>query len=442
MTSTTHTRDAATPWREARVWVVPLATFGAIAWPRAAPILLALVALVWLAGDRPLWRDLRDLKDSAARDPLIWGTGLFVAYLAINASWAVKPAAALEKVALFAAFAALTLATVRAMARALEDQIGRAGAGLALAVMAGATLLLIEILTGHGLTRALLNAVPVLRPDSGKHFVVDNGHIVSIGIYALNRNIGAAVLLLWPALLAATRLRQAWLRMAAIAMMAAAMLAVFWSEHASSMVALLVSAAIFGVFRLAPRLVRSGMVLLWWGAFVLAIPLSLALYKAEWHLADWLPTTAQARVILWHTTSQGIAEAPILGHGIRSTQIEADSTIVRIRPKDFAYPVHTGRHAHNIYLQAWYELGLVGVVLLAVLGTIILRRLDKLAPVAQAFAYAHFGAFMAIAAFSWGLWQTWYMAAIALGALFMALAARDGGRAAPGLQLDVDRRHR
>ena len=77
-----------------------------------------------------------------------------------------------------------------------------------------------------------------------------------------------------------------------------------------------------------------------------------------------------------------------------------------------------------MFLQTWYELGLIGAVLLALAGAALALRMLRLPKDTQPFAAASFAAFFGIAAFAWSIWQTWFMCAIGLLILYVCLAGR------------------
>ena len=81
-----------------------------------------------------------------------------------------------------------------------------------------------------------------------------------------------------------------------------------------------------------------------------------------------------------------------------------------------------GAHAHNAFLQTWYELGAVGVILFMVTCSAVILSLGRLPRDTQRFALAQVAAFFAIVAFAWGMWQGWLMALTGLAALYIALA--------------------
>jgi hypothetical protein len=66
----------------------------------------------------------------------------------------------------------------------------------------------------------------------------------------------------------------------------------------------------------------------------------------------------------------------------------------------------------------------VGATLLTVAGLSILAAMASLPPVLQPYAYATFASAAAMAASSYGMWQSWFMATFALCALLFALGAR------------------
>jgi len=73
-------------------------------------------------------------------------------------------------------------------------------------------------------------------------------------------------------------------------------------------------------------------------------------------------------------------------------------------------------------LQTWYELGAVGVILPIAAGTSVFVYIGRLSVRFQPFILAHLTAFLAIAAFSWGMWQSWLMAVTGLAAIYAAIA--------------------
>ena len=99
----------------------------------------------------------------------------------------------------------------------------------------------------------------------------------------------------------------------------------------------------------------------WIAAVALVVPLAMAAFQNDLHLASWMPRTAKHRIVIWGHTSQLIAKAPILGAGIHTARALHD-------PNDYDAPrapgsefqLTTGLHSHNGYLQTWYEAGAVG----------------------------------------------------------------------------------
>jgi O-antigen ligase len=81
-----------------------------------------------------------------------------------------------------------------------------------------------------------------------------------------------------------------------------------------------------------------------------------------------------------------------------------------------------GHHAHNIFLQTWYELGAIGALLLGVAGATLVVLIFFLPASAQPFAAGMFAAFALVGAFGWGMWQSWFMCAVALLPIYLRVA--------------------
>lgn len=403
--------------------IAAAAAFSSLA-PRGGVVLLLSVAAAaaWLLYPNPKkdWAQL-------IKQPVALTGSLLIAYMALSVGWALDPGAAVSKVAGLAVVALCVVACFAAL-RQLDPPSLRwtshafiAGAGLGICFVA------IEFASGQAITRALFNLLPILRPPGGKDLFVEAGHVYAIGDYELNRNIAVLVLLLWP--LVMLLMHQSPLRGGAIwAAAAIGLVAImaFASEHETSMIAVCLSALVAIAARLSAKAVGGLLMALWCLAFVAIIPASHYAYEtAQLHRSSFLPTTARARIIIWGFTANKVAENPLAGIGVRSTRV-LDAALVPNAEQEEGdvFAKRPGRHAHNLFLQSWLELGAIGVALVMAFGLTILLRIRNLAGDLQPYGYALFTAFLVIAALAWGMWQTWLLAVYALSALYLTLGAR------------------
>src|SRR4029079_19795086 len=82
--------------------------------------------------------------------------------------------------------------------------------------------------------------------------------------------------------------------------------------------------------------------------------------------------SARHRVVVWEYTAEKIAKAPILGAGVSAARAldkleEGTHTLAPGTP----FPRETSVHAHNAYLQVWFEAGAVGAALLLAIGLVV-----------------------------------------------------------------------
>jgi O-antigen ligase len=151
----------------------------------------------------------------------------------------------------------------------------------------------------------------------------------------------------------------------------------------------------------------------------------LLAHRAGLHEADWIQDSGRARIILWTVTAERTLDHPILGVGVESTrEIDAELAKTAAREQGAPFALRTGRHAHNVYLQTWFELGLIGAVLMLATGLTLFRRLYDVPERARPFVFATLVAGIIMAGLSWGLWQPWLAAAYSLTALVLAVAIR------------------
>jgi O-antigen ligase len=210
---------------------------------------------------------------------------------------------------------------------------------------------------------------------------------------------------------------------AAAGILAATAIAIYLSEHETSKLALPTAMLVFVVARLSWKLALGLLAAGWITATLLIVPLSLAAFSNNLHLAHWIPETGRNRIILWSYTADQWRKAPILGVGVDSTkEIDDKRAPTAVKPDGFTYPLRTGRHAHNIYMQTWYELGAVGAVLLLGLGLAGLGAIARLSTRIRPYAMASFATGAVVGAFGWGLWQVWLLALFGLGVLLVGVA--------------------
>jgi len=402
--------------------------------PRASVPMLLLLALLALPSTLQVWQPNLARFWSALKDPLIASGLILLAYLALNSLWALDPGAAVAKVATVAMIAAASALALYAVSRLEPGSLYLGATLLAVAVSAGAVLVAIELATGQIITRFSYNLLPILRPAGSKDLFMSGDRVVAIAAYELNRNLGLLIMALWSALLVVMRhpkIRQPRLLAGGLFILVA--VTAFYSVHETSMIAIGVSGAVFWASLYWSRAVQRGLMAVWCLGFILAIPLGLFFYQAAGlHKAPWLPSTAQARIIIWGYTAEQIPKNPLLGVGVRSTRVLDQARAGDAeRPQGHVLARRTGRHAHNIFLQSWYELGLVGAALVALFGIAVLRRISTLPSRLQPFGHAVFASVVVFASLAWGMWQTWLLAGYALTAVYLLLAvrfARERGR--------------
>lgn len=395
--------------------VAPRSSAGLVA--ALTAVLLSLAAL-----ERPR------LPRSLAELPLWTTVALaFAAYLLVTVIWSVDRFEGVSKVSMFAALAAaIWLASVAlpAVEPELRAELVR---GIVIAICLGAAYLCLEELTDHAIKTFVFGKLPSwARPDA-RHLRMSAGEVEGIEGYISDRNMAALMLVAWPAMLGAMltwpKLRG---RLVALGLAAVVALAVTRSQHTSSQVAIVVSAAVLAIAFVNARIAAGVLAAAWIASCLFVVPAAdYAFRVAGWHQASWLPRTARQRIILWGYTASLVPARPLLGVGIASTKPLDDARRVNLtKPQGFDYELRTGPHSHNVYLQSWYELGAIGALLFMALGLCVLRAITRTAPVCQPFLLAGFATAAVLMAFTWGMWQAWFMGSFAFAALVAMLVAK------------------
>jgi O-antigen ligase len=278
-------------------------------------------------------------------------------------------------------------------------RLARAGA---IGTSIGIAVLVVEIATGQALAefgRALLGArepVPTM----------------------MSRAATFVALIMWPA---AYGLHARGRSGAAVALLIAALATLSLLVNTTAVLAAALAALAGGSALVLPRLTRWLVVALA-AAGILLAPYAVTTLAGMDSLHVQIKPSAVHRLVIWRFTADRIAERPLLGWGLESARdLPGGSDEVTFHTRDGAVtrqalPLHT----HNAALQIRVELGLVGALLFAALIVTIglaLRRVPDRAGHAAGLALVVSGLVIAMA--SYGVWQFWWLAAVALAAALM-----------------------
>ena len=390
--------------------------------PRLSPLMLGLLAIALIA--TAIRRGVR-LRALLQFDAALSACLVLSAYLFANSILAVDQDEALGKTGAFLGVILVAFASTRAIPAVSASELRGCALGFVVGTVCAALYLLVELLSDGIFTRAAMNFTAVLKPTTAKHMEVVDGKIVRLNLSEFNQNAAIVMLSFWPGVLILSALDAIPRRIALTALFAAALaVPIALSEHDSSQVALVLSAIVFAlasVWRLG--IIRT-LAVIWCLCFALVIPLDRLAYQQGLHLVSWLPSSARARVIIWQYTAERALEHPWIGIGVNSTPaVKAMMKGPEDRPEGFVFKRTTGQHAHDIFLQSWYEIGAIGVLLAAIAGALVAFRIGLLPVFAQPYGAACFAVVLAIGAFAWSMWQTWFMSAIGLAPILLRMAS-------------------
>ncbi len=347
---------------------------------------------------------------------------LFSVYIALSSLWSAHMATALGKAALMAAIAMACHFGYSLSTRLDEVQLHHIARGILLGTLIALVFPLIELSTDHFILNHLANRFPGLI----KSF--DTTH--RIPKYYLNKSVTVLVLFLWPALLIALLWSRQKAGPAARNLFPALLLGmlvpvVFLSQSETAKAALILGAIGFFGASFFPRPLHLIVQTLWITAVIGVIPLIIGLYQTGLQKAPWLPYSARDRIHIWNYTAHQVQQNLFFGIGIRSSRYEKKTSAPVLPPVNPAeLRDRPGWHSHNIFLQVWYELGAAGAAFLLAIGLLVLRAIKAVETGSRPFAYGAFASFAAIAAFGYGLWQSWLLASASWAVLFFLLALR------------------
>ncbi len=350
---------------------------------------------------------------------------VFLFYAFASAAWAYEPSTSFLAVGLALVVAAGTLVLMQLLDEESRPNLLHLGEGLWIGLLVGLGYLFIEVVGGQSIKIWIYNLLE-MRPGDLPHaeyFVWSGSKITFISPEDLTRNMAPVTLFLWPAVMAArgTLSRRSGLIVAWLTIVLAGTV-IMLTNHESSKLAFLAALATFGGACLGARLMGRVVATGWVIVCLAVLPSALILHRLDLHNASWLQHSARHRIIIWNYTAEQILKAPLLGVGARTTYVLGPQMPVATEP-DEAFPRTLSVHSHSVYLQTWFELGLIGATLLTLLGLSILQAIRSLTPRLKPYAYATFVSSVAMAASSYGMWQTWFVSLFGVTAAIFALGS-------------------
>lgn len=390
--------------------------------PKATVVALLVQAV---AGAGVLWwRQVPLGKWLTFPGPVLWL--LAIAALAmISAIWSADAPASLRAGGLLAIFIAATLLTAYSAEHAPGRMVAACVNGFTVGTVTMVALIAVKLLTDQALTRAVFNWFPSLQETPNKHVFIADHVVVGISEASSNRRVLIATLMLWPLAYALWEAPRGWSRTTLVAVAAASYATIFvLTKHQSSQVAVLLSAIAYGAMHLSRRHALASLAVAWALAVLLVVPAVQLLYTAQLHKAPWLFESARQRVVIWDATAEGVVHRPLLGIGAAATKemrLGTEAARARVPVSDNSVARDTRAHAHNAYLQSWYELGAIGAAILLGFGLSVVWAVGRMPSRLQPVAAAQFTTVAGMLAFSFGLWQEWFLSAIALSVVALWL---------------------
>lgn len=181
-------------------------------------------------------------------------------------------------------------------------------------------------------------------------------------------------------------------------------------------------------------------------AVIGALSVVVAVVVMPWPWTQWsspqqmadalsgLSPSALHRTVIWQFTAANIEQRPLLGWGFEASRWiphADDEELIRFQGPAGAGAFLAAKlplHPHNVVLQWWLELGVVGAALLASGAVALMWNCRTLSPRRRrALAFGVAAAVAGVAMISFGAWQKWWVAAVWLIALATELSGDETG---------------
>jgi exopolysaccharide production protein ExoQ len=354
--------------------------------------------------------------------PLCLLFGGLVAWGLVSVLWSISQADSLRLIIPLGLIFLAGVAFIAVAEKLTEEDKNIIEFGLLTGYGFGLLLILIDILTDLKLTYEIRSIYYLSKGVTVTDYPQWVANLPPAGYYNFFKNgANLAAIFLWPALVVTGRRKGIF----AIAMFGITLLIFFAAKLNAPLFALLAGGIAFGLVYWLPNhakftlsaLTVAGLII-----FFIAIRLSPPVTELESRNLN-LPTAVYPRVFIWQSSRKYISEKPILGRGLNSSRaISSPEDMIRTYSKEGVFKralLPIPLHPHNIFLQVWLELGIVGLFLLfSLIFTLIstIANLPMKIFVRACCAGAMFSS-LAISGVSYGIWQNWWLGTLWLVAV-------------------------
>jgi hypothetical protein len=327
-------------------------------------------------------------------------------FSAISAVWSGQPMASLIAASSWAILFLIAVMGAVAFEELTEAELWYVQRGMAHGLVIGLAYLTIEFTTSGTFKSFALDHLGL--EISGQSVTMTDNQRATM----LNRHSAVLSIIIWPALHATNGwlAGMQWRRAVLLGLAAWAGALAIVSESETAKVAFCLGALTYiSACWFPARTIKWLAVIFAFGALLTPlIVLKLMPVKASYVAA--LQFSARDRVVIWNHTMQRANERPLLGTGANMTPI-LDQYDETLRGPPRRLQGRLSRHAHNFFVQTWFELGVVGAFLLALTGTLSALALAGLSRSEQPYGAALFVSVTCVMAAGYGMWQVWLLAA-------------------------------
>jgi O-antigen ligase len=390
----------------------------------AVPVVFLLVPVALLVvGKRQAWRRLVENVITAGllTSPAVIAIGVLILWGAASMIWAVNPSDSLEatlKAAAFFVLGVIGIATAFGLSAERRHAVGGAAV---IGLVVGLCFLGMEWLGDSVISKLLYGHVEI--PGAERGFLW------------LSRGAAVVALLAWPALLWLWTSGRRW-RAAGLAILT--FLLVKQLQSATVTYGFLASLLFFVVFHLRPK----------WGAWLLAagflvtvVAMPIAANNLDRLIELKVPESRlsspyenlRTRFKIWDFVGKRIVEKPLAGWGMNASRSIPGGADTLPHPSSRSPRMRISvlpLHPHNVTLQWWLELGLIGAAIAAAAIISLALGMTRWIKDNEALAagLALLAVVGAISFMSYGAWQSWWMATQAVAAtMFAAVLPKDAG---------------
>lgn len=361
----------------------------------------------------------------------------FFFYLIVNSLFALNPILASTTSIRISLILIILLASIELLKHTESKYLREIIKYLVIGAFAGIVWLALEMYFSAPITTFIYSNFTDNHPLVGKRGIFVGDDLIGLNPVTFNKHAGALILVLFPTLLIAnSRFKKTYSKFLFFGVLMVGSFTIIVSHNETTKIALTAGLMTLLISMYSKKLIHWLLLSGFFIAIIAAIPSAKLPMMLDLHKASWVANSAKERFYIWDYTADQTALSPMIGFGtvaarhmsrnylkknLISEKTRNGNQLHYWSKENNRFYLHS--HAHNGFLQIWFDLGAIGSLSFLFICFAVFQRINKLPDQLKPTIYAFCASVFFVVLTGFGFWQTWLWTVFSCSVLAIVAAA-------------------